>query len=190
MAWALSAWFFINSVRFSKGGFMSTYLLWPSRLGQMRLAAEQQMSGSWVCTGIHFEGQKYYPEQSQSALASGDSLNFLETVADALKNYYAGHGLSFTFALAPSGTDFQKKVWQELLNVGFGQTISYGELARRLQHPAAVRAAAAAVGKNPISVLIPCHRIVGANGSLTGYAGGLDRKAKLLELESQQSSLL
>jgi methylated-DNA-[protein]-cysteine S-methyltransferase len=169
---------------------MSNFLLWNSPLGPMRLAADQQTAGSWACTGIHFVGQKYYPDQDQSAPAADDSLGFLETVVAVLKNYYAGHGLSLPFALAPQGTDFQKKVWQELLKVGFGHTISYAELASRLQNPKAVRAVAAAVGKNPISILIPCHRILGADGSLTGYAGGLDRKAKLLELESRQSRLL
>jgi methylated-DNA-[protein]-cysteine S-methyltransferase len=166
-----------------------SFLIWPSPLGAMRLEAIAQPSGEWALAGVYFEGQKYFPNESTASPASGASALLLEGVVLALQRYFAGETLHFSCALAPEGTAFQQRVWQALLEIPQGQTISYGELARRLNHPAAVRAAAAAVGRNPISVLIPCHRIVGSNGSLTGYAGGLDRKAKLLELESRQMSL-
>jgi methylated-DNA-[protein]-cysteine S-methyltransferase len=84
---------------------------------------------------------------------------------------------------APWGTPFQKSVWDALLTIPYGQTVSYGDLAIKLNKPQAVRAVGAAVGKNPWSIVVPCHRVVGANGSLTGYAGGLDRKKHLLSLE-------
>jgi methylated-DNA-[protein]-cysteine S-methyltransferase len=166
-----------------------SFVIWPSPLGAMRLEAIAQPLGEWALSGVYFEGQKYFPSTSKALPASGAAAQLLEGVVLALQRYFAGEMLHFSCALAPEGTPFQRRVWRALLEVPQGQTISYGELARRLDHPAAVRAAAAAVGRNPISILIPCHRIVGSNGSLTGYAGGLDRKASLLALESRQLSL-
>jgi methylated-DNA-[protein]-cysteine S-methyltransferase len=165
------------------------YITYQSPLGEMRFEAIVQPKGAWALAGVYFDGQKYYPEGSAALPASGIAAALLQSVANSLERYFAGEILQFSCALAPQGTAFQQTVWQALLGVPQGQTISYGELARRLGNPAAVRAAAAAVGRNPISVLIPCHRIVGSNGSLTGYAGGLDRKAKLLALESRPLSL-
>lgn len=100
-----------------------------------------------------------------------------------LDEYFSGNRRRFDLPLSASGTDFQKKVWKELLRVPFGRTLSYKELAARLGDIRSVRAVAAAVGRNPMMILIPCHRIIGSDGSLTGYAGGLDRKQFLLELE-------
>jgi methylated-DNA-[protein]-cysteine S-methyltransferase len=88
--------------------------------------------------------------------------------------------------LAPHGTPFQRKVWKAIAGVGFGRTIPYAELARRAGRPGSARAAGAATGRNPIGVIVPCHRIVGSNGSLTGYAGGLAKKRALLELEARK----
>ena len=90
----------------------------------------------------------------------------------------------FETVLAPEGTPFQRSVWKAICGVAYGETISYGELARRAGHPGSARAAGAATGRNPIGIIVPCHRIVGSNGDLTGYAGGLARKRALLELES------
>ena len=100
-----------------------------------------------------------------------------------LAEYFAGKRREFDLPLAPRGTSFQERVWQEIARVPYGKTISYGELAKRAGAPGQARAAGAATGRNPVGVVIPCHRIVGADGSLTGYAGGLDRKQQLLELE-------
>lgn len=100
-----------------------------------------------------------------------------------LREYFAGKRKSFTVPLAPEGTEFQKSVWMQLRKIPFGETITYGEQARRLGKPSAARAVGAANGKNPISILVPCHRVIGATGSLTGFAGGLDVKQKLLALE-------
>ena len=100
-----------------------------------------------------------------------------------LREYFAGKRREFDLPLSPRGTSFQERVWQEIARVPYGKTISYGELAKRVGAPGQARAAGAATGRNPVGVVIPCHRIVGADGSLTGYAGGLERKTRLLELE-------
>lgn len=103
-----------------------------------------------------------------------------------LKQYFAGKLKTFTLPLDFVGTEFQKKVWAALLTIPFGETRSYGEIAKQIGNPKAVRAVGAANGKNPLSIIAPCHRVIGANGTLTGFAGGLEIKAYLLKLESQQ----
>jgi len=100
-----------------------------------------------------------------------------------LKEYFNRQRKEFNFPLEILGTDFQKKVWDELIKIPYGETISYGELANRMSDKNLMRAVAAANGANPIPIVIPCHRVIGADGSLTGYGGGLDVKQKLLELE-------
>ena len=107
----------------------------------------------------------------------------LTTPVAQLSAYFAGESTYFDLKLNPQGTDFQKKVWHELLKVPYGRTLSYLDLARRLGDEKAIRAVAAANGKNPIWLVIPCHRIIGSDGSLTGYAGGLWRKKWLIEFE-------
>tara|TARA_B100001146_G_scaffold225257_1_gene249088 strand:+ start:10557 stop:11033 length:477 start_codon:yes stop_codon:yes gene_type:complete len=109
------------------------------------------------------------------------------TLKDAvvqLQEYFSGQRTAFNLKLNPEGTAFQKKVWQELQSISFGKTCSYQEIANKLGDPKVIRAAASANGKNPIAIIIPCHRVIGSDGSLTGYAGGLHRKKWLLELES------
>jgi methylated-DNA-[protein]-cysteine S-methyltransferase len=107
-----------------------------------------------------------------------------------LKEYFAGKRRAFDLALIPQGTDFQRAVWQQLRSIPYGETISYRELAERIGKPKAVRAVGAANGSNPIPIIIPCHRVIGNNGSLTGFGGGLPLKRRLLELESRQLPLL
>lgn len=101
-----------------------------------------------------------------------------------LQEYFAGIRTQFDFKMAPEGTEFQKRVWQELQNIPFGKTLSYLSLARELGDVKAIRAVAAANGKNPLWIVVPCHRVIGTDGSLTGYAGGLWRKKWLLEHEN------
>jgi methylated-DNA-[protein]-cysteine S-methyltransferase len=101
-----------------------------------------------------------------------------------LKEYFGGKRKSFSLALDPPGTNFQKQVWEALLGIPFGETRSYAQLAKQLGNPRATRAVGAANGRNPISIVVPCHRVIGSSGKLTGFAGGLDVKAHLLELES------
>lgn len=107
-----------------------------------------------------------------------------------LRAYFAGELENFDLPLAPEGTPFQKKVWTELCSIPYGETISYGELARRIGNPIASRAVGLANGSNPIPIIIPCHRVIGSNGKLTGYGGGLPIKEKLLALEKKQLRLL
>lgn len=111
----------------------------------------------------------------------------LQNCALQLQEYFDGKRRIFDLPLAPQGTDFQKKVWQALLEIPFGKTTSYLELSRKLGDVKAIRAVASANGKNPLWIVIPCHRVIGSDGSLTGYAGGLWRKKWLLELESPSS---
>lgn len=106
-----------------------------------------------------------------------------------LKEYFAGRRAEFDLPLAPEGTEFQRTVWRSLRDIPYGQTISYGELAKRVGNPKASRAVGAANGQNPIPIVIPCHRVIGANGKLTGFGGGLPTKEALLELEARQLRL-
>ncbi|MDE2196162.1 MAG: methylated-DNA--[protein]-cysteine S-methyltransferase [Gammaproteobacteria bacterium] len=106
-----------------------------------------------------------------------------------LAAYFAGRRRAFDVPLAPAGTPFQLKVWRALQTIPYGETWSYGELARRIRKPTASRAVGAANGDNPIAIIVPCHRVIGADGSLTGYGGGLRIKQQLLELESGERSL-
>ena len=108
-----------------------------------------------------------------------------------LQQYFDGHRNHFDFKMNPQGTDFQQKVWQELLNIPFGKTMSYLDLSKKLGDVKAIRAVASANGRNPLWIVVPCHRVIGTDGSLTGYAGGLWRKKWLLEHESpsKQQSL-
>ena len=108
-----------------------------------------------------------------------------QTVTDQLQDYFSGNRRAFDLPLAPKGTPFQQLVWQELCQIPYGQTRTYGEIAAAIGKPRAARAVGMACNRNPIWLLIPCHRVVGRNGALTGYAGGLDMKCKLLELEQE-----
>lgn len=109
----------------------------------------------------------------------------LQECVDQLQEYFNGQRNYFDFKINPQGTNFQQKVWQELLNIPFGKTISYLDLSKKLGDTKAIRAVASANGKNPLCIVIPCHRVIGTDGSLTGYAGGLWRKKWLLAHESQ-----
>ncbi|MDC7999749.1 methylated-DNA--[protein]-cysteine S-methyltransferase [Aequorivita todarodis] len=108
----------------------------------------------------------------------------LRDAASQLWEYFEGKRKEFNLKLSPEGTDFQKKVWEQLQQIPFGKTMNYQQMANKLGDPKVIRAAASANGKNPISIIIPCHRVIGSDGSLTGYAGGLHRKKWLLEFES------
>lgn len=115
----------------------------------------------------------------------------LKQAVEQLQDYFDGKRTTFSFKINPTGTEFQKKVWQELLKIPYGKTYSYLELSKKLGDVKAIRAVATANGKNPLWIVIPCHRVIGADGSLTGYAGGLWRKKWLLDHENpvKQESL-
>jgi methylated-DNA-[protein]-cysteine S-methyltransferase len=111
--------------------------------------------------------------------------NLFREAADQLRAYFAGELTDFDLPLATTGAPFQQRVWAELRKIPYGSTVSYGELARRMGSPKASRAVGAANGGNPISIIIPCHRVIGSNGKLTGYGGGIERKKFLLEFEAE-----
>lgn len=111
----------------------------------------------------------------------------LAALRGALDAYFSGREIAFDVPLAPAGTPFQRDVWTALREIPFGATASYAEIARRIGRPRAVRAVGAANARNPIAILVPCHRVIGADGSLTGYAGGLERKRALLALEARNT---
>lgn len=125
---------------------------------------------------------KYVPDVGTDWVRD-DALPVFDLARRELDGYFAGQLRTFTVPLAPRGTDFQKRVWTALTKIPFGETRSYGQQAAMIGQPAAVRAVGAANGKNPIAIIVPCHRVIGANGTLTGYAGGLHNKELLLKLE-------
>ena len=142
--------------------------------------------------GLFMQNHRHGPEDAEQAGWQRDDKLFANA-RKQLTDYFAGHRKSFDLSLdreALSGTDFQRRVWSELEKIPYGITISYGELAKRVGNPAAVRAVGLANGRNPISIIVPCHRVIGANGTLTGYGGGLERKRWLLELESGERPLI
>jgi methylated-DNA-[protein]-cysteine S-methyltransferase len=126
-------------------------------------------------------GAKPRPDWTRS------SLGVVEEAARQLREYFDGRRTSFHLPLDPEGTAFQRRVWRALEHIPYGTTISYGELARRIGNPAASRAVGAANGRNPIPIVIPCHRVIGADGKLTGFGGGLPLKEALLALEARVS---
>ena len=130
-------------------------------------------------------------KDSENVVVSEKIPKDLEDSVHQLQEYFEGKRKDFNLKLSPEGTDFQKKVWKKLEEIPFGKTATYQQMATQLGDPKVIRAAASANGKNPISIIIPCHRVIGSDGSLTGYAGGLHRKKWLLEFEnpSTQQSL-
>jgi methylated-DNA-[protein]-cysteine S-methyltransferase len=147
-------------------------------LGRVRIARTARgLAGLW------FEGQKHHPGDLSAPQRDDDPL--LNDAARQLAQYFAGERRDFELPLDLQGTPFQQAVWQALQRIPAGRTRSYGEVAQALGAPAAVRAVGAAVGRNPASLVVPCHRVLGRDGSLTGYAGGVERKQALLALESR-----
>lgn len=131
--------------------------------------------------------QIFFIEQARSPETQNDTLKLAK---QQLSEYMTGERQNFDLPLAPEGTDFQKQVWQALLTLKYGETCSYLDIATQIGNLKAVRAVGAANGKNPLSIVVPCHRVIGKSGKLTGYAGGLSKKAWLLDLEMRQNSLL
>jgi len=158
---------------------MRYYDTFKSPQGEMLLLATED-----GLAGLFFKGQKYFPKKERQWRRDPNHAA-LKQAKRELKEYFAGRRKRFDVALDPDGTPFQRSVWKAISKVGFGETTTYSELARRAGHAGSARAAGAATGRNPISVIVPCHRIMGADGSLTGYAGGLQRKRALLALEGR-----
>lgn len=156
----------------------------PTPLGEMILAANPEgLIGAWFEGQAHFAGiQPDWQHDAQHAL--------LLAAAAQLAEWFAGQRQVFELPLAPQGTAFQHAVWAQLRQIGFGHTASYGELAASLGKPAAARAVGAATGRNPLTIIVPCHRLLAGNGALTGFAGGIPRKQWLLAHEQQGLPLL
>ena len=155
---------------------------YPSPIGNILLAADEM-----GLTGLWFEGQKYFALDLDKEHEEKE-IPLFEKVKQWLDIYFSGREPDFTIPLHFTGTDFQNEVWEILCTIPYGQTMTYGEIAKQiaarkgLAHMSA-QAVGGAVGHNRISIIVPCHRVVGADGSLTGYAGGIEKKAKLLKLE-------
>lgn len=156
---------------------MRYYDTYDSPQGRMLLVA----TGKGLC-GVYFHRQQYFPAKQQD-WKRDPRHSQLRQAKRELAEYFAGRRRRFEVALDPEGTPFQRSVWKAISRVGFGRTLSYGALAAKAGRPGSARAAGAATGRNPLTIIVPCHRIVGSNGSLTGYAGGLAKKRALLALE-------
>lgn len=154
---------------------------YASPLGGMTL-----VSDGTALVGLYFDGQKYAAE-GLDATRTQKNLLIFEEARRWLDVYFSGRKPDFTPPTAPAGTAFQQSVWEILRTIPYGETTTYGAIARRIEQNTGCRMSAqavgGAVGRNPISILIPCHRVVGTNGSLTGYAGGIDKKERLLRWE-------
>lgn len=158
------------------------YTVWASSLQPVVLTSDGES-----LTGLYLS-ERAQAEIAQKAAASADWIQddkaapFAEA-KQQLEAYFAGRQTTFDLPLKLEGTPFQRQVWDELRKLPYGVTVSYGELARRIGNPKACRAVGLANGQNPVSIVVPCHRVIGANGKLTGYSGGLSRKETLLAFE-------
>lgn len=154
----------------------------PTDLGDLLVVADDG-----GLAGVYFPGH-WHPPALDSLGAAVDAADdpLISRLGAELDEYLAGRRIRFDLPLAPTGDEFQQAVWRMLREIPYGETVTYGELAMRLGDRNLARRVGGAVGRNPISILVPCHRVVGADGSLTGYAGGLDRKRRLLELEGAE----
>jgi len=157
---------------------MTLYTTVPSPIGELMLCGDAH-----ALTALHLPGR--WPKHGASWRRDDERF---AGIARQLHEYFAGGRSTFDVALRMYGGPFQQEVWAELQRIPYGETASYGELARRLGRPLAARAVGAANGRNPIAVIVPCHRVVGSDGTLTGYAGGMERKRALLALEAAHAA--
>ncbi|HEY9426167.1 MAG TPA: methylated-DNA--[protein]-cysteine S-methyltransferase [Gemmatimonadaceae bacterium] len=160
----------------------TAYLTIPSPVGELLLTAtDEGLTRVWFEENRH--GGPRSAEWRRADEVGGAAERILRSASEQLGAYFAGNLTSFDIPLAASGTPFQERVWKALRDIPFGHTTSYGEIAVRMGEPKAVRAVGAANGRNPIAIVVPCHRVIGARGDLTGFGGGIERKRWLLEHE-------
>ncbi|WP_285486542.1 methylated-DNA--[protein]-cysteine S-methyltransferase [Amycolatopsis taiwanensis] len=152
-----------------------SHTIMDSPVGPLTLVA-----AGGALTGLYMDRQRYRP--SEETFGDRDDEPFAGAIRQ-LEEYFAGERTDFDLDLAPRGTPFQRTVWAALREIPYGETVSYGELAGLIGRPGSARAVGAANGRNPIGIIVPCHRVVGSTGDLTGYGGGLDRKRHLLDFE-------
>ena len=160
---------------------ITSYCIHKTVLGDLLLVANETK-----LIGLYFDGQAHIPA-ARNAWTCDPQHPVLRQAGKQLDEFLAGKRTRFSLPLHFAGTEFQQRVWREIARIPYGETISYGELARRAGYPRAVRAAGMNTGRNPLGIVIPCHRVIGKNGSITGYAGGLDRKRHLLSLEKNRA---
>jgi len=158
-----------------------THVTIASPLGPLTLAAD-----GGALAGLYLEVRWHPPSEAQLGMPGDPADEPFAAAAEQLAAYFAGRLTRFSLPLRPGGTAFQRQVWTALQDIPYGQTVTYGQLAARLGRPAASRAVGLANGRNPVSIVVPCHRVIGADGSLTGYGGGLDAKRFLLDLEQRR----
>ena len=140
-------------------------------------------------TGLYYEGERHAPAIGADWVEDAEAAPLGECRRQ-VGEYLEGKRRAFDLELAPEGSEFQRRVWIEIARIPYGQTVTYAELASRAGAPGSARAAGAATGRNPLSIVVPCHRVVGSDGSLTGYAGGVPRKKRLLEIEDARTGAL
>ena len=155
---------------------MNSFTVLPSPVGDLLLVADETH-----LRGVYFAGEKHAP--ATGGWEHNPDQAVLKQTARELAEYFSGTRTTFSVPLRHEGTKFQQAIWRQISQIPFGRTISYAELAQRAGAPNAPRAAGTATGQNPLSIVVPCHRVVGRSGRMHGYAGGLDRKRRLLELE-------
>lgn len=151
---------------------------YPSPLGEMLIVSD----GEAIC-GVWFLDQKHFKSSGSENLIQNDDLAIFKKVKIWFDSYFNGENPEIDFELKPEGSEFRLKVWKILSEIPYGETLTYGEIAQKVSPTMSAQAVGGAVGHNPIAILIPCHRVMGANGNLTGYAAGLDIKVELLKLE-------
>ena len=157
-----------------------THVIVASPIGPLTIVAQ-----GGAIAALYMDAQRHAPGPAAFGLPGDAGDQPFAAAARQLDAYFAGQLTEFDLPLALAGTDFQRMVWAGLREVPYGQTVSYGELAHRIGRPAASRAVGLANGKNPVAIVVPCHRVIGSDGSMTGYGGGLDRKRFLLALEQR-----
>jgi methylated-DNA-[protein]-cysteine S-methyltransferase len=156
------------------------HVILPSPIGPLTLVAE---AGQLIA--LYMDVEQRRPDESLLGVPGDPAARPFAAAGGQLADYFAGQLTEFDLPLAPAGTPFQRRVWAALQTIPYGQTWSYAQLAEKIGQATAVRAVGLANGRNPIALVIPCHRVIGSDGSLTGYGGGLDRKRFLLDLEAR-----
>ena len=148
---------------------------YESPLGKMIIVSDGE-----ALTGLWFYNQKHFPDLYSEI---NDDLPIFIDVKNWLDDYFKGKNIKINFKLKPQGSEFQLKVWRILIQIPYGETLTYGQIAQKISPTMSAQAVGGAVGRNPISIIIPCHRVLGVNGKITGYAAGIDKKIELLKLE-------
>ncbi|MEV5570625.1 methylated-DNA--[protein]-cysteine S-methyltransferase [Spirillospora sp. NPDC052269] len=162
---------------------VNTHVVIDSPVGPLTLVADGP-----ELVGLYMNKQRHRPEDETFGLPGDPGDEPFASVASQLEDYFTGERHEFDLPLKLKGTEFQRRVWDALTRIPYGETVSYGELATELGNPSASRAVGLANGRNPIGIIVPCHRVVGSTGSLTGYGGGIERKRFLLDFERSHQS--